>query len=48
MLSVAEDEGTVEVCATLSTHSITEVDIAVTFNTSDGTGTYVCKYNIVM
>ena len=36
MLSVAEDEGTVQVCATLSLS--TEVDITVTIATSDGTG----------
>ena len=35
-LSVAEDEGTVQVCATLSLG--TEVDITVTLATSDGTG----------
>ena len=35
-LSVAEDEGTVQVCATLSLS--TEVDITVTLATSDGTG----------
>ena len=35
-LSVVEDEGTVQVCATLSFN--TEVDITVTLATSDGTG----------
>ena len=39
VLSVAEDEGTVQVCATLSLG--TEVDITVTLATSDGTGTTV-------
>ena len=41
MMSVAEDEGTVQVCAILSLS--TEVDIALTLTTSDGTGTYVSK-----
>ena len=36
VLSVAEDEGTVQVCATLSLG--TEVDITVTLATSVGTG----------
>ena len=36
MLSVAEDEGTVQVCVTLSLS--TEVDITVTLATRDGTG----------
>ena len=36
MLSVAEDEATVQVCATLSPS--TEVDITVTLATIDGTG----------
>ena len=36
MLRVAEDEGTVQVCVTLSLS--TEVDITVTLATSDGTG----------
>ena len=35
-LSVAEDEGTVQVCATLNTY--TSVDTTVTLATSDGTG----------
>ena len=35
-MSVAENEGTVQVCATLSLG--TEVDITVTLATSDGTG----------
>ena len=36
VLSVAEDEGTVQVCATLNTY--TSVDTTVTLATSDGTG----------
>ena len=38
VLSVAEDEGTVQVCATLITPFVTEFDITVTLATSDGTG----------
>ena len=36
VLSVAENEGTVQVCATLSLNA--EFDITVTLATSDGTG----------
>ena len=47
-LSVTEDEGTVEVCATLNFPLfIITVDIAVTLATSDGTGmTTVCEQQI--
>ena len=39
VLSVAEDEGTVQVCATLNIQSYTtSVDINVTLASSDGTG----------
>ena len=38
VLSVAEDEGTVQVCATLITSFVTEFDITVTLATSNGTG----------
>ena len=39
MLSVAEDKGTVQVCATLNIQSYTTaVDINVTLATSNGTG----------
>ena len=37
MLSVAEDEGTVQVCATLF-NTYNSIDITVTLATSDGTG----------
>ena len=40
-LSVNEDIPEVQVCATLDTSSINEIDINVTLATSDGTGTYV-------
>ena len=40
MLSVAEDEGTVMVCAVLSTLSSTIFDIQVTLATKNGTGMY--------
>ena len=38
MLNVSEDEGAVQVCATLSLS--TEIDITITLTTSDGTGIY--------
>ena len=38
VLSVVEDEGTVQVCATLALSLDTEVDITVTLATSVGTG----------
>ena len=42
VLSVAEGEGTVQVCVTLTTASNLAVDITVTLATSDGTG--ICVY----
>ena len=53
VLSVAEDEGTVQVCATLITPFVTEFDITVTLATSNGTGmcvqqlTLPCVNNVV-
>ena len=38
LLGVAEDERRVQVCATLSLSINSDVDIAVTINTRDGTG----------
>ena len=40
-LSVSEVISEIQVCATLNTSSINEIDIDVTLATSDGTGTYV-------
>ena len=48
VLSVAEDEGTVQVCATLITPFVTEFDITVTLATSDGTGMYVKQLALPM
>ena len=45
VLSVAEDEGTVQVCATLSLD--TEIGITVTLATSDGTGVHLISSNCV-
>ena len=47
MLNVAEDEGTVQVCATLITPFVTEFDITVTLATSDGTGINMCVQQLV-
>ena len=41
VLSVAEDEGTVMVCAVLTTLSSTIIDIPVTLSTQNATGMYV-------
>ena len=41
MLSVTKDEGIVQVCATLNTEFLTEVDIALTLATSDVTGKWL-------
>ena len=41
VLSVVQNERTVQVCATLITPFVTEFDITVTLATSDGTGMYV-------
>ena len=38
VLSVVQNERTVQVCATLITPFVTEFDITVTLATSDGTG----------
>ena len=38
VLSVAEDDGTMQLCATLITLFVAEFDITVTIATSDGTG----------
>ena len=43
VLNVTEDEGAVQVCATLSLGTELEVDITVTLATSDGTGMRVYK-----
>ena len=45
VLSVAEDEGTVQVCATLFLD--TEIGITVTLATSDGTGVHLISSNCV-
>ena len=45
VLSVAEDEETVQVCATLSLD--TEIGITVTLATSDGTGVHFISPNCV-
>ena len=46
VLSVAEDEGTVQVCASLDIQSYTTaVDINVTLATSDGTGNTIIMSN---
>ena len=47
MLNVAEDGGTVQVCATLITPFVTEFDITVTLATSDGTGINMCVQQLV-
>ena len=46
VLSVTEDEGTVQVCATLNTLFIAEFDITVTLATSDGTG--MCLQQLIL
>ena len=48
VLSVAEDEETVQVCATLTTEFITEIDITITLTLRDGTGITASLYNYVI